>query len=331
MFVIPPKLKAGDQLRIIAPASSLAIIPTRIIKRAVARLEQLGLKVSFSKNSREENQFNSSGVQSRVEDLHSAFLDQEIKAIIAAEGGYNSNQLLRYLDWKIIKKNPKIFCGYSDMTVLANTILKKSGLITYSGPDLSTMGTSLRYDYAASYFRQCLFDLRAYEIKSSKSWFDIWLGKSWPNPKTSYRRQRNSGWWVINKGKARGTIIGGNLDSFNILNGTEFMPNAKQIILFLEDNWESTSKIFDRDLQTTIIQPFFKNVEGIVLGRFQKASQITKNLLIKIIKSKKELNSIPILANVDFGHTDPIITFPIGGTALLHIGGGKNSLKIIRH
>lgn len=331
MQVIPSKLRAGDQVRIIAPASSLSIVPSRIIKRGTERLENLGLKVSFSKNCWEKNKFNSTSIQSKIEDLHSAFLDKRIKAVIAAEGGYTSSQLLRYIDWGIVKKNPKILCGYSDITVLTNAFLSKTGLVTYSGPDLSTIGASIEYDYVVSYFKRCLFDSRPFKVKSNKSWSDIWVGKGWPNPKKINHSQRNSGWWLINKGQARGTILGGNLDSLNIFNGTEFMPNAKRIILFLEDDWQSTVKIFDRDLQTVILQPFFKNVKGIVLGRFQKASKITRSLLAKIIKSKRELNSIPILANADFGHTDPIITYPIGGTAQLNVGGSQSHLKIVKH
>src|SRR3989338_11036057 len=122
----------------------------------------------------------------------------------------------------------------------------------------------------------------------------------------------NEGYWSINEGETEGIIVGANLCTFNLLQGTEFMPDLKNTVLFLEDDYESVSHTFDRDLQSLIHQPNFSGVKGLVIGRFQKKSKMTNELLTKIIKTKKELNSLPVIANVDFGHTTPIITFPIG-------------------
>ena len=102
-------------------------------------------------------------------------------------------------------------------------------------------------------------------------------------------------------------------------------------ILFLEDDSESQLGHFDRDLQSLIHLPNFNKVRGIVVGRFQKASHVKNEHLIKAIKSKKELSHIPVLANVDFGHTDPTITFPIGGEVALVVSDGKSVLKILKH
>jgi muramoyltetrapeptide carboxypeptidase len=104
------------------------------------------------------------------------------------------------------------------------------------------------------------------------------------------------------------------------------MPNLVNSILFLEDDYESAPATFDRDLQFLIHQIGFEQVKGIVIGRFQKASNMTKELLMKIMKSKKELDRIPVVADVDFGHTTPQLTLPIGGLAI--IDAKDNTVKI---
>jgi muramoyltetrapeptide carboxypeptidase LdcA involved in peptidoglycan recycling len=109
------------------------------------------------------------------------------------------------------------------------------------------------------------------------------------------------------------------------------MPSLKNSILFLEDDEEIIPSLFDRWLQSIIHLPEFKYVQWIVIWRFQKKSHMSKDILTKIIKAKKELNNIPIIANVDFWHTNPLITFPIWWTAQLKIKNNKISLKIIKH
>lgn len=127
----------------------------------------------------------------------------------------------------------------------------------------------------------------------------------------------NSGFKVIQPGTAEGTIIGGNMDSLAVLQGTDYMPSLHNSILFLEDNYPVTAEIFDRHLHSLTLQKDFQLVKGIVIGRFQKESNISMDALSIIIRSKKELRSIPVIAGVDFGHTMPLLTFPIGGTIQL--------------
>ena len=112
MKLIANKLKSGDEVRVIAPSGSLKIIAEENIDHAVRSIEALGLKVTFGKNVNEVDIMGSSSIASRVEDLHEAFADKNIKAILTVIGGFNSNQLLSYLDYDLIKKNPKIFCGF---------------------------------------------------------------------------------------------------------------------------------------------------------------------------------------------------------------------------
>ena len=155
--IFPNKLKIGDEVRVIAPARSLAIISKENREIANKRIEELGLKISFGKHLDEMDDFASSSIESRIEDLHEAFSDKNVKAVFTVIGGFNSNQLLKYIDWDLIKNNPKIICGYSDITALNDSIFAKTGLVTYSAPQYSTFGQKLYFDYTLDYFKKCLF------------------------------------------------------------------------------------------------------------------------------------------------------------------------------
>ena len=325
--IFPNKLNVGDEVRVIAPAKSLAIISKETREIANKRIEELGLKISFGKHVDEMDDFASSSVESRIEDLHEAFSDKNVKAVFTVIGGFNSNQLLKYIDWDLIKKNPKIICGYSDITALNDSIFAKTGLVTYSAPQYSTFGQKLYFDYTLDYFKKCLFKNDPFEVKPSESWSD----DKWYKDQDNRKLIPNEGWLIINEGNAEGTILGANLCTFNLFQGTEYMPSLNNSILFLEDDETSKSSDFDRNLQSLIHLPDFSEVKGIVIGRFQKESEITNGLLTQIIKTKRELNNIPVLANIDFGHTSPIISFPVGGTCKVEATSESQSLRIIEH
>jgi muramoyltetrapeptide carboxypeptidase LdcA involved in peptidoglycan recycling len=167
----------------------------------------------------------------------------------------------------------------------------------------------------------------SFEIKPSENWSD----DAWYKNQKERNLIKNDGFLIINEGKASGSILGANLCTFNLLQGTEYFPDLKDSILFIEDDEESKRHHFDRDLQSLIHQPGFDNVRGIIIGRFQNASQMPDDILIKIIKTKRELDNLPVIAGVDFGHTDPKITFPIGGEASIEAENGKVKLEIIKH
>ena len=325
--VFPEYLKKGDEIRVIAPSSSLGIIGKDTREIANERFASLGLKVSFGKHVSELDEFHSSSIQSRVNDLHDAFSDTDVRAVICVIGGFNCNQLLSYIHWPLIKRNPKILCGYSDITILQSAIYNKTGLVSYSGPCYSTFGQKLYFDYTLEYFKKCLMAGEPFEISPSESWTD----DEWYINQDDRNPIKNDGWLVIHEGEAKGKILGGNLCSLNLLQGTGYFPKLKNSILFLEDDEDSNPRRFDRDLQSLIQLPDFKNVKGLVIGRFQTASAVTNGILTKIIKTKKELNHMPIIANVHFGHTSPIVTFPIGGTTELIAIEKKSSIKITKH
>jgi len=324
--MIPSKLKKGDEIRIVAPARSLGLIEEECKSIAKQRLKEMGFKVTFGKHVEEKDEFISSSIKSRVEDLHDAFSDKNVKAILTVIGGFNSNQLLKYLDYNLIKKNPKIICGYSDITALNDAIYAKTGLVTYYGPHFSTFGMLKGFDYSLDYFRKCLMQKEPFKITASQEWSD----DQWYLNQEKRNFEKNNGMFVINKGETEGTIIGGNLCTLNLLQGTEFMPSLKNSILFIEDDSETNPVHFDRDLQSSIHLPDFEGVKGIVIGRFQKKSEMTRELLVKIIKTKKELSEMPVIADVDFGHTSPKLTLPIGGKVKL-IAKDKIKLEILEH
>ncbi|VVB76101.1 LD-carboxypeptidase [uncultured archaeon] len=326
--LIPDKIQQGDKIRVISPARSMSIISDSTRNIANGRFAQMGLSVSFSKHVSEIDEFNSSSISSRVDDIHNAFLDKNVKAIFTTIGGFNSNQLLKFIDFNLIKENPKILCGYSDITALANAIYTKTSLVTYSGPHYSTFGIKHGTEYTIEYFKKCLMSRENFTITPSETWSD----DKWFIDQEKREFIKNPGYNVINSGKARGTIIGGNLCTLNLLQGTEFMPSLKNTILFIEDDYMSNPQLFDRDLQSLLHLPDVDKVKAVLVGRFQNESNISDKLLNRILLTKKELKGIPLITNLNFGHTDPIITFPIGGEVAIDTTDKQKPLiEIIKH
>lgn len=327
--MIAEKLKPGDEVRVIAPSRSMAILGEDCKEIATKRLEELGLKVTFGKHVLEADpDYMAASAKSRAEDLNEAFADKNVKAILTVIGGFNSNQILRYIDFENIKNNPKIFCGFSDITILSDSIYAKTGLVTYSGPHYSSFGMKKGLmEYEMEYFKKMFFENKEVEVKSSEEWSD----DAWFIDQENREFIKNDGMFIINEGEAEGKIVGGNLCTLNLLQGTEYMPSIEDSILFIEDD-EMAGKLFlvefDRNLISLIMQPGFDKVKGIVIGRAQKSCNMTKEKWFKLIKSKPELEKLPVIAGADFGHTTPIITFPIGGTAKLIAKDGKIELKI---
>lgn len=327
MSIIPEKLKIGDEIRVIAPARGIRLpfITKAMVHRAVKNLNGIGLKVSFGKHVKELDAFESTTIEHRLEDLHDAFEDRDVKAVIAVIGGYNTNQLLDGVDYGLIKRRPKILVGYSDITALQDAIFKKTGVVSYSGPNFFNFGYRHDFGYTIDYFSKCLFGSGPFTIRPSKA------VSEWSHSKERAISYRNDGNWRLQEGRARGRVIGGNLCTLNLLQGTEFMPSLDGSILFIEDDRESGVGNFDRDLQSLLQLPDARGIKGVVVGRFQKDSRIPRNMLERIVGTKKALNGIPVLANADFGHTYPLITFPIGGEASLSVGRNGSELKILRH
>jgi muramoyltetrapeptide carboxypeptidase LdcA involved in peptidoglycan recycling len=259
--------------------------------------------------------------------LHEAFADPDVKAVFAIIGGFNCNQLLRHIDWDVIRKNPKPFVGYSDTTALQNAMLAKVDLVTYSGPAYSTFGQKLHFDYTLDYFKKCLMGDEPFEVKPSPSWSN----DQWYLDQEKRELVPNDGWQGMSEGVAEGKVVGGNLCTLNLLQGTEYFPDISDSILFLEDDEEADYNHFDRDFESLLSVPVAKSVKGIVIGRFEKKCAMTKEKIEQLIAIRPHLKGIPIVANADFGHTNPMITFPIGGEARLEVGRGGVTCVITKH
>lgn len=325
------KLQLGDRIALIAPSESfkkISSIGPIVEKRFIS---EFGIHIEKSKHCTEEpDLLGSCSIKSRVSDLHSAFKDKSIKAVICATGGFNANDLLPYIDWGIIKDNPKPFIGSSDLTVLLNAVYAKTGVVTYLCPNFFKFGMKLGLEYTLEYFRKALFLKEPYSILSSKKWSE----DKWYVDQDNRVFHENKGYVVCNTGTAKGKIVGGNLCSFNLLQGTEYMPKLKDAILFIEDDdlaGEFTFSEFYRNFQSLMQQPHAESIKGILIGRFLSRSQMTTEKINFIAKSSGKLSDIPIIANVDFGHTDPSFAFPIGGTVEIYAKKNKVEIMIINH
>ena len=287
------------------------------------RFADLGLRLSYGRHVDERDIFDSTSVASRVADLHEAFADPEVKGILTVIGGFNSNELLPYLDWDLIAANPKILCGYSDITALQNAIFARTGLVTYSGPHWSSFGMRDHFDLTQQWFVDALFDGYRMELAPSPEWTD----DTWFLDQDNRTPRPGDGWWELQQGSASGRIVGGNLCTLNLLQGTAQMPPLAGAVLMLEDDAATDPMTFARDLTSLLQQPDAEDIQGLVIGRFQASSGITREHLQEIT-AQPALAGLPVLANVDFGHTQPQLTLPIGGRAELSVDASGGRLRL---
>lgn len=307
--IFPQHLGSGDEVRVIAPSSSLGIIGVDVQKIANKRLASLGLKLSFGKHASELDEFGSSSIESRIADLHDAFADTAVKAVLCVIGGFNCNQLLPYIDWELIRRNPKPFIGYSDITVLLNAMLANAGLVTYLGPAYSTFGQKLGFDFTMEHFEKCLMQNKPFTLKTADKWSD----DEWYLDQENRVFFENHGPYIIQSGKATAELVGGNLSSFVLLFGTSHTPSLAGKILCIEDDGSQPYRHIDRNLEALLQQPGADSIAGIVIGRFQKGSEMAQEKIRRLIVLRSQLAKIPVVANFDFGHTSPLCTLPIGG------------------
>ena len=266
--MIADRLQHGDEVRVIAPSRNLTEVRQDVHHHAIDFWSKEGYKLTFSKNCRETNPYHSSSIASRVEDIHEAFIDPNVKMIITCLGGFNANQLLNHLDYELIAKHPKILCGFSDITALHNAIFAKTGLVTYHGPHYGTFAFDREAEYTRTAFFDCVMSDAPIPLSPSKS---------------------AEQYCVIQKGTCEGTIIGGNLCTLNLLQGTQFMPDIRNKILFLEDDnimGDYFLYEFDRNLQSLFQIDGADTIKGIVFGRFDKSCGLTTETIADIIISK---------------------------------------------
>ena len=196
-MILPNRLNIGDTIGVVAPSNPIINENIEEINKAKEIIEKKGFKVKFSKNLFSNTNGYSATAKEKAQDINEMFLDKEVKMIWCAKGGENSNSVLDYLDYEVIKNNPKIICGYSDITSLTNAIYQKTGLVTFSSTNFKTIATD-ETDYSLNEvikkFTECNLELGNLDDKE----------------------------FAINEGKAEGTLIGGNLISLSNVSKTIF-------------------------------------------------------------------------------------------------------------
>lgn len=316
--VYPAPLEPGSHVRVIAPSRNRTIIAANpeTVSVAEATLASLELTLSYGANVDATDPYDSSPAALRVADLHDAFADPDVDGILTVIGGFNCNEMLPLIDWDLIANNPKVFCGYSDTTALQNAIQARTGVVTYSGPAWSTFGMKLHNEKTVESFRAAVMSTAPYEVTAS-DWF---TDDAWFLDQDNRSVERTDRWWPLQDGVAEGRIVGGNLGTLALLHGTPNAPSLRDAVLLIEEDEEEHYFAFRRLFHQLFQQPEAETIRGVVIGRFQGESRVTREGLADLVASVPTLAGKPVVANADFGHTNPMVTYPIGGVARVEAG-----------
>lgn len=301
--ILPPALHKGETIGIMAPSSRAdrekVIAGTETLKKA-------GYDVHIHPQTWKKNASSAGSPRQKAAALHDLFKNKKIKAIICARAGNLSGTILPHLDYGLIKQNPKIIMGYSDVSALLNAIHEETGLTTFHGPVIHKLAGK---KMSARQARQCL---------------DLLAGEETEIPASRVK--------VIRPGTAKGRMTGGNLSLVCSLMGTKWQPDFRGKILFLEDCDDELSR-YDRMLRQLANAGAFRQAAGVLFGAFTD-SKDTGALpygftLQEIIRNAVSEARGPVIMNAPFGHGKDLYTFPIGGTARLEARSGKKPSLII--
>ena len=308
-LIKPPALRDGDTVGLITPATFVSD-PDRLAL-AERTLRYFGLKPAFGRNVRKRSGYLGGTIEERLSDLHDMFRDPGIKAVFCIRGGYGSGQLLDRIDYDLLRRNPKIFLGYSDITALHLAIHKRTGLTTFHGP----VALSRYTEYTQDAFRRALFDTRP-------------IG-SLTNPKETNELRPSHSLRAIRGGQARGPLIGGNLSLIAETMGTPFEMDTRGKILFIEDVGEEPYSI-DRMLTNLRLAGKLDAAAGIVFGecsecvpREYKQSFDSTFSLGEVLDNVLGGLKVPVLSGLTIGHTNDQLTLPLGIRASLDADRGE--------
>ena len=291
--VKPNRLIKGDTVGVIAPASP----PNQeSLERGIAFLKDLGLKVKVGKHVSRVNGYLAGFDQDRLEDFHELFIDPKVKAVICACGGFGTGRIAEQIDYELIKKNPKIFWGYSDITFLHTTIRQQSGLVTFHGPMLaSDIGKEDSHLLSKEGFLQ-LF-----------------------KPTSLVYTEQISPLEVLVNGVAMGEIVGGNLSLLVSTLGTAYEIDTKDRLLLIEDVNEEPRSV-DRMLNQLYMAGKLRDASGILIGDFCDCTP-KRNLslsLDEVIAHYVQLANKPAVKGFMMGHCNPHIAIPLGVQASMN-------------
>jgi len=307
----PPRLKAGDKLAIVAPGS---YISEEELQDSIKNLNALGFETTYSEKILLKSGYFAGSDKDRAEDLMEKFSDKSINGIVCARGGYGCSRILSMLDYNVIRANPKVLIGYSDITALLYGIYKKAGLATFHGP----VGTSTFNDYSINNFNKVLINPeRTISFSNSISGDD----------------ENVYGVTTIVNGKGKGRLVGGNLSIVVSLIGTEFDIDYSNKIIFLEEIGEEPYRI-DRMLTQLIQAGKLENIAGIMMGIFRncevkKESDLTAKsfTLMEVLDDRLGNLKIPVVYGMSFGHVKDKFTIPFG--VLAELDADKQTLTLL--
>ena len=294
MTIKPQHLEPGDRIGIIAPAGP---VDRDEIQPAIDLIKQKGYQTLISRNLYKKKGYLAGSDDARLDDLLSMFSNKSVKAIFCARGGYGTIRLLDKIDYDLIKKNPKIIAGYSDITALLFAIFRNTGLVTFHGPVLRDLVRGRKNN---------LNDLL--KLLSSKTPHELDLSEG----------------AVIKEGHAGGILMGGNLSLICSLAGTPFMPGMKGVILFIEDKGEPLYRI-DRMLSQLKLAGIIEGLSGLIAGSFTNCGDIKDiNSILRDIASG---TGIPVVSGLPVGHDRKNKAIPLGIHADLDTKGRRLSFS----
>jgi len=323
MLIKPNKLKAGDRIATVSPSWGGAGEPELRWRygQGVKRLEDIfGLKVIPMPNSLKGGDYLYNNPKARAEDLMTAFRDESIKGIIANIGGDDSIRLLPYIDFDVISENPKIFMGFSDVTV-SHLFCHKAGISSFYGPAILTdFAENIEmHPYTIEMVNRTLFSNQSIgNIQPAREWTSERLEWTEENKDQRRKMQENSGYELLQgSGTVQGRLIGGCIEVLEFVKGTELWPVEKyweNSILFFETSEDKPEPDLIRYwLRNYATQGILQKANGIIFGKPQDEKYYNEyKEQIQTVLKEFDLEDLPILYNLNFGHTEPKFILPYG-------------------
>lgn len=311
-LVKPKRLKKGDRIRIVAPASSMVWLAEPTVKIGVRNLETLGFEVEIHPDVYRTYKGTAGRPHERAESLMEAFTDESVDGVMCCWGGWNSNDIIDYLEYTVFRENPKVFTGFSDITVLNTVLYQNAGLINFHGLAFITFTHDFLMDWELEVFEHVVMNGTApYSVEASPTMFDDPL--FWQHPDKTVEEVKNPGWTVVKEGETTGRLIAGHLGSLLCLAGTKYWPDLDNHILILECSEDDIGpNNISRQLRHLKQLGALDEISGLIFGRNPemlglKGDQSIESLLVDVVDK-----DIPVVAQFDFGHTNPFATIPVG-------------------
>jgi muramoyltetrapeptide carboxypeptidase LdcA involved in peptidoglycan recycling len=319
---LPPRVRPGDAVALVSPSWFAAGAYPHRVERGRAYLESLGLQLKVMPNALARGAWAAGTAQQRADDLHAAFADPEVSVVLCAIGGNHSNEVVDLLDYDLIRANPKVFQGLSDITVLHTALAHHAGLATFYGPALVTnLGEyPAVFELTDRSLRAAWFGDAPLPFHAADEWTDEFLDFGTRADLARARRRRpGGGWRWLHPGQASGPTVGGCLETLCWhVKGMPEWPDVDGAILLLETSEEAPSPAtvaaFLTDLDRLGV---FDAIAGLVVARPANYRRGDVDVLWDVVAAITAGRGYPVLANVDCGHTDPMLTVPLGVEARL--------------